>query len=104
MPDCCATTTPQQSKREFLEAKLSNFRSFITPHCATPDSQALLARYTTLESVLPLVALGLPLWKAGRLEDAVDTVADQLGAQRMVGADRDKLLRYLTMFCEVISS
>jgi hypothetical protein len=95
---CC-----QQSRKDFLTAKLGNFRTYLEAHCGTEEEKTALASFATVDAVMPYLLQAVALQRAGKLEEA--TAA--LGSRFTKDADaafHAKVGRYITMFCEVLTS
>jgi len=95
---CCETL----SRRDFLEAKLSNFKAYLEPFCTTEELKSKLTEYSSLDTVMPFLTQAIALKHVGQLETSVQTFCDAFpGADE---AFRTKVGRYMNMFVDVLTS
>ena len=95
---CC-----QQSRKDFLTAKLSNFKAYLEAHCGTEEEKTALASFATVDAVMPYLLQAVALQKAGRLSEATAALADHF-TKDADAAFHAKVGRYITMFCDVLTS
>lgn len=86
---------------QFAKDKAKNFRAFVEPFAkASPEFSSYLEKYTE-DNVEDLTKQYLaPLYASNTLGIARDQICDQLKIAE--AADREKVLKYLTCFCECI--
>ena len=97
MPACCSTPS---AREEFVLGKVRNMKNWLEKW-ASPE---LVAKYDE-GKVVGMIAAGLlPLWTAGKLDEAVEEVMRNLSGvpEEEVPAVRTKVGRYLACFCEAI--
>ncbi len=98
---CCEP----QSRRDFLNSKLANFRAFVAPYCLTDELQQRLAEYKDMDTVMPVLLQAVAMKQVGQLESMIQTFCD---AFPVPGEEREafdtKVGRYITMFVEVFTS
>ena len=88
---CCAVT-----REAFVLSKARNMRNWLKPW-TSPELESQWDE----SKVVGLILTGLiPLWSAGRLGDAVDTLMAKL--VNPPPEIRPKVERYLTCFCEAL--
>ena len=97
---CCSETT---TKKEFLETKLKNFRTFLEPHCNTDLLKQRLSSLATIEDVMPYVLQVTAMSKAGQTELLVDQFCAEFGSSA-TEEFRHKVRRYLEMFVTVLGA
>jgi hypothetical protein len=94
---CCSS---KEEVLAFVKQKAGNFRDLLTPYCSSPEHQEFLHKYKD-DDIQTLTHLYLsPLYSTNTLMIARDSIVSQLNIQ-----DKDvqeKVLRYLTMFCELL--
>jgi hypothetical protein len=102
---CCepAHSSPAPTKEAFLTTKVQNFRTFLAPHCRTPELQAVLERYKSLDDVMPYLVQVAALVKAGQTAMVVDQVCDPFGPSADE-AFRARVRRYVEMFADVLTT
>jgi hypothetical protein len=91
------------TKEQFLTAKLKNFRSFVEPYCQTPELQAHLRQFQSLEDVMPYLLQVAALVRAGQRQLVLDQFCSPFGD----AADepfRARVERYIQMFADVLTS
>ena len=86
-----------------MEAKLRNFRAYIEPLCVSEQQKALFATFKDVSSLTPYLLQALSLRAAGQLEKAIDELCKGFAAEDPA-AFRVKVGRYITMFCDVMTS
>lgn len=101
---CCEVAVPQTTQ-VFLEQKLRNFRAFVEPHCVTEQQKASLKQYDSLDAVMPFLIKAVAAEKLGQTETVVAKFCEgfQLDATALPPF-RAKVLRYVTMFREVLTT
>jgi hypothetical protein len=102
---CCEPAHPSvaPTKEAFLTAKVQNFRLFLAPYCRTPEHQAVLERYTSLEDVMPYLLQVAGLVKAGQTDLVVNQVCEPFGTSAD-DAFRTRVRRYVEMFADVLTA
>lgn len=95
---CC-----QPTRAEFLATKLTNFRLFLESACETEDEKAKLIMFSSTDSAMPYLLHALSLRQSGTLDASIETMCKNLMKKEVPGF-REKLGRYINMFCDVISS
>ena len=103
--ECCSTAPHPAtvSRKAFLEQKLKNFRAFLEPLCVTDAQKARLAEYSDIESVMPFLLQALALRTAGTLPAAISSFTAEFTAPDQP-AFHAKVERYISMFCDVLTS
>jgi hypothetical protein len=94
MPACCSAVSERE---EFVLGKVRNMKSWLEKW-ASPE---LVAKYDE-SKVVGMIAAGLmPLWTAGKLDEAVEVVMRNLSCvpDEDLAAVRTKVGRYLACFC-----
>jgi hypothetical protein len=103
--ECCSGVTT--SRAEFLTLKLSNFKAYLEPFCATEDQKATLHEYATLEAAMPFILQAVALRSAGA-PLPVEAFVSKFSLEDKSQADRaafaNKVERYINMFCDVLTS
>lgn len=101
--DCCQPkqTTVQVGKKEFLEEKLRNFRTYLLGFAVTEEQKASLDTYSDLSQVLPMLAQLIPLQRTAKLSVAVEGFAKAFNRSEDA-AFKGKVQRYLECFTEVL--
>lgn len=86
---------------QFAKDKAKNFRSFVEPFAKdSPEFSSYLEKYSE-DNVEELTRLYLaPLYASNTLGIARDQICDQLKITE--APDKEKVLKYLTCFCECI--
>jgi len=95
---CC-----QQSRKDFLTAKLGNFKAFLEAHCGTEEEKAVLDSFASVDAVMPYLIQAVALQRAGKLGEAVKALGNHF-TKDADAAFHAKVERYITMFCEVLTS
>ena len=90
------------TKAEFLSSKLKNFRAFVEPYCSTDEQRAALETYNSLESVMPLLLQAVAAQRVGQADAVVAKFCTEF--PNADDAFRAKISRYLTMFCDVLTT
>lgn len=102
--DCCSGV---KTRAEFLSQKLENFKAFLEPFCVTEAQRARLAEYANLDTAMPFILQGVALRSAGA-SLPVEAFVSEFSLDGRSDADknafRTKVERYLTMFCDVLTS
>ena len=94
---CC-----QPSRTEFLTTKLTNFRQFLVASCAMSEEEIKqLDNFNSVDSAMPYLLNAVLLRSSGKLDDAIDALCK--GKDLKPGV-RETLGRYMTMFCDVLTS
>lgn len=99
--NCCSETPP--TKKEFLETKLKNFRTFLGPYCETETLKQRLASLATLQDVIPYLIQATAMSKAGQSELLVEQFCAEFGPL-VTEEFRTKVRRYLEMFITVLGA
>ena len=95
--DCC-----QPSRTEFLATKLTNFRQFLETSCVMSEEESkYLDKFNSVDSAMPYLLNAVLLRSSGKLDDAIDALCK--GKDLKPGV-REKIQRYMTMFCDVLTS
>jgi len=95
MTDCCST------RHDFVLQKIRNMKEWLKDW----TSPELLDLYDENKAILMITSGLLPLYAKGELEVGVNLVMDRLQGvpSGEVESVRQKVLRYLTCFCESLS-
>ena len=89
------------SREEFVLSKVKNMKAWLEPYA---DAE-LVSQYDE-NKVVAMIAVGLlPLFVAGKLDEAVEEVMKKLHGvpEGELEQVRTKVKRYLTCFCEALS-
>ena len=99
---CCDKT---ESKQEFLEQKLKNFRAFVEPYCLTELQKDTLAQYSSLEAVMPSLIKAIAAQRIGQSEALLNQFCAGFSMESEEAvAFRAKVKRYFDMFVEVLTT
>lgn len=103
MPSCC---DDKQTKREFLEEKLKNFKAFLEPYCSKDEHKKQLSSFQSLEEALPFMnqAAMVRATSEAQLDIQLDAYCSALLGAKDDKAFRVKVGRYVNMFCDLITS
>ena len=94
---CC-----QPSRTEFLATKLTNFRQFLEASCVMSEEESrYLDKFNSVDSAMPYLLNAVLLRSSGKLDNAIDSLCK--GKDLKPGV-REKIQRYMTMFCDVLTS
>lgn len=98
---CCEP----QSRKDFLNSKLANFRSYLAPYCTTEELKLRLTEYNDMDSVMPFLLQAIALKQVGQLDTSVQSFCDAFPVPTVEAtAFRTKVGRYLNMFVDVLTS
>jgi hypothetical protein len=95
---CC-----QQSRKDFLTTKLGNFKAYLEAHCGTEEEKTALASFASVDAVMPYLLQAVALQRAGKLDEATAALVTHF-TKDADAAFHTKVGRYITMFCEVLTS
>ena len=98
---CCVEPTAT-TKADFIAAKLKNFRAFVEPYCATADQRAALSTYDSVDAVMPFLLQAVAAQRVGQSEALLAKFCAEFPSAD--DAFRAKVGRYLSMFCEVLTT
>ena len=88
------------SIHDFLVAKAKNMLVMLQPYVKTPEHKALMEKYKVEDVEMLVHTYHAPLYAAGLLDTARDTLVKELGITDL--AVKDKVGRYLLCFCEAM--
>ena len=89
------------SVEDFIKEKATNFQAFLKERSKSEHHPKLDGyKYDDLIPVLPTQLI--PIYKLGKLADIAEAICTEFELTDQ--ADKEKVLRYLTCFCEVYSS
>ena len=99
-PACCQGL----DRDAFLQQKLKNFKAYAEPFC-TEEGRAQLTLFSTVTDLAPFVqkakACLLGLGQEA-LDTQLDTLCDTMAREKATPAFREKVGRYVAMFCELM--
>ena len=88
---------------EMLHEKATNFRQFLQSLSPNEEAQQMMASFDTAH-VLPTVTFKLlPLSIAGKIPEVADAILAKMTVpEEQKAAAKDKIMRYLNCFCEIV--
>ncbi len=69
---CCEP----QSRKDFLNSKLANFRMYLAPYCTTEELKQRLTEYNNMDTVMPFLLQAIALKQVGQLDTSVQSFCD----------------------------
>lgn len=94
-----------ETKQQFLITKAKNFRSYIDQFEPSADVKAYADSFKEENLIPTLIAVVVPIVKAGAVQSAVSDLLKQLNVPVDKKAEVSaKLVRYMEMFAEVVLS
>ena len=91
------------SKKDFLEQKALNFREYLLKYKPAPEVQAYIETFNKDKLIVTLLAIVVPIVKAGAASSAVTDLMKKLTVPEEEAPEvAERLKRYLEMFANVV--